>query len=166
MEKQNLIDLISIGHSTWKIAEILKTTQPNVRYWLKKYNLQTQRSFDKLINQKTCPSCKISKPLPEFYTSTKSSSFCKACIKISGKNRQRIAKQKAVDYKGGCCSNCGYDKSLAALEFHHIDPATKDSDWNNYKRVFSDKYIKELDKCVLLCSNCHRELHEKLNIER
>lgn len=73
------------------------------------------------------------------------------------RNRQ---KQKAVEYLGGECSICGYKKSLAALEFHHIDPTKKD--WNP-SRVMSYRWdiIKsELDKCKLLCSNCHRELHQ------
>jgi len=160
MRKDNLLELIELGYSTWKIASILETTQTNVRYWLKKYELQTIRKFNTIRNQKTCPRCKSTKPKSEFYTSTKCSSYCKKCIKESNKERQKNAKQMAVDYKGGCCSNCGYNKSLSALDFHHLDSTIKDPDWNNYKRVFSNKYAKELDKCILLCSNCHREIHD------
>ncbi len=73
------------------------------------------------------------------------------------RNRQ---KQRAVEYLGGKCTKCGYNKSLAALEFHHIDPSKKD--WMP-SRLMSYKWevIKlEIDKCELICSNCHRELHE------
>lgn len=73
------------------------------------------------------------------------------------RNRQ---KQKAVTYLGGKCNRCGYNKSLAALDFHHKDPNKKD--WMP-SRLMSYKWdiIKdELDKCELVCANCHRELHE------
>ena len=68
-------------------------------------------------------------------------------------------KQQAVDYKGGKCSKCGYNKCLAALEFHHINPETKDKKWNTFRFKFSEKMKLELDKCILLCANCHREEH-------
>jgi 5-methylcytosine-specific restriction endonuclease McrA len=74
--------------------------------------------------------------------------------------RYRKQKQIYVDYKGGCCQVCGYNKCLGALEFHHTNPTQKDF-------VISSKHkIKninnELDKCILLCSNCHREEHERI----
>lgn len=67
----------------------------------------------------------------------------------------------AVQYKGGSCSHCGYDKSNSALEFHHLDPSQKDLDWGKMRLVSEAKLKMELDKCVLLCANCHREEHDK-----
>ena len=52
-----------------------------------------------------------------------------------------------------------FGKFNLALEFHHIDSTQKDKDYSNYKTSF-DKLKPELDKCILLCSNCHREHHE------
>lgn len=73
--------------------------------------------------------------------------------------RRRI-KQRAIDYKGGKCLLCGYNKCNASLDFHHIDPKEKDfaigSDGNT--RGW-DVIQPELDKCVLLCRNCHGEVH-------
>lgn len=70
-------------------------------------------------------------------------------------------KRKAIEYKGGKCYVCGYDKCQAALEFHHLDPSKKEG-YNggaiNTQRVF-EKNIKELDKCILICVRCHREVH-------
>lgn len=66
---------------------------------------------------------------------------------------------KALEYKGGKCSICGYNKSIAALEFHHINPNEKDKDYFNMRGGLSPKLKTELDKCVLLCANCHREIH-------
>lgn len=64
---------------------------------------------------------------------------------------------------GKKCSKCGYDKCLAALQFHHKNPKNKkfeitEAIWNKVKA--SDKEIKkEVKKCTLLCANCHAELH-------
>jgi 5-methylcytosine-specific restriction endonuclease McrA len=66
-------------------------------------------------------------------------------------------KQKAVDYKGGKCIKCGYKKCLSALEFHHINPEEKEG-YNSHWTFERNKI--ELNKCVLLCANCHREIHE------
>lgn len=159
MNKELLIKAIEQGLSTWKLAEKFNTTQSNIRYWLKKFDLQTVRKTCEIEDTKLCPRCKDIKSSDEFYNYKKRSSFCKSCIVESNKERQRAFKQQAVDYKGGKCYKCGYNKCLAALDFHHTNPEEKDPKWNNYKRKFTDKMKKELDKCVLLCSNCHREEH-------
>lgn len=70
-------------------------------------------------------------------------------------------KRRCVQYKGGRCEICGFDKYLSALEFHHVDPSSKERNiaslgvrnWN-FERVKA-----ELDKCVLVCANCHRGIH-------
>jgi hypothetical protein len=74
--------------------------------------------------------------------------------------RQR-KKQELVEYKGGCCEICGYNKSIQALQFHHIDPNEKD--FNISARSYSiERLKKEADKCMLVCANCHIEVHEEL----
>lgn len=84
---------------------------------------------------------------------------------ISRQNeRRKDAKQKLVTLFGGKCNICGYDKSLSALQFHHLDPLSKeflvkDACWN------FEKAKKEAEKCVLVCSNCHFEIHENLRKE-
>lgn len=72
---------------------------------------------------------------------------------------RKEVKNIMVDAMGGCCQICGYNKSKFALDFHHIFNkdfaiSTIISNPKKWKDV-----IKELKKCVLLCSNCHRELH-------
>lgn len=72
-------------------------------------------------------------------------------------------KKEAIEYKGGACSRCGYDKYYGALGFHHRDPSTKRWDWNKLRlRKWSD-VLSELDVCDLLCANCHMEEHGKGN---
>jgi hypothetical protein len=78
------------------------------------------------------------------------------------KRRKKIRKM-ALEYKGGKCQECGYDRCSDALEFHHNDLSKKDFSISSkgYTRSW-DRVKEELDKCTLLCANCHRELHVKL----
>jgi len=65
-----------------------------------------------------------------------------------------------VNYKGGKCQFCGYSKYIGALDFHHIDPKTKKFSLSMDQMYRSwELTLKELDKCVIVCSNCHREIH-------
>lgn len=65
----------------------------------------------------------------------------------------------AIEYKGGKCIGCGYRRYQGALELHHVDPSQKGFAIGDkgYTRSWS-KVKAELDKCVLLCANCHREV--------
>lgn len=75
-------------------------------------------------------------------------------------NHRRAQKEKAVEYKGGCCQVCGYNKYVGALQFHHLDPNEKDFHLAEGGATRSWEKVKdELDKCVCLCSNCHAEVH-------
>jgi len=76
-----------------------------------------------------------------------------------------LIKEKAVEYKGGKCSICGYNKCIYALEFHHTNPLEKDKNLNNRgidRRKSFESLKIELDKCILVCANCHREIHYNL----
>lgn len=78
-----------------------------------------------------------------------------------------LKKYEYIIKLGGKCSVCGYDKNLSALTFHH----TRDKEFTLNARVFSraneEDLKKELDKCILLCQNCHHELHHPdLNKEK
>jgi hypothetical protein len=68
-------------------------------------------------------------------------------------------KKEMVDYKGGQCEICGYDKSLRALQFHHTDPSEKDFNIGDVSSM-NEVVKKELDKCKLVCANCHSEIHD------
>ena len=77
------------------------------------------------------------------------------------KRWKRKLKEEFVSMKGGECINCGYKKSLRSLHFHHIDPSKKDITIS-HNSMTKEKAIEELDKCVLVCSNCHGEIHDGL----
>lgn len=85
---------------------------------------------------------------------------CKKCAVDAVQKRREKLKENAVKYKGGMCQYCGYNKYIGALEFHHVNPNEKDFaiSRSGYTRSW-EKVKKELDKCVMLCSNCHREVH-------
>lgn len=85
--------------------------------------------------------------------------YCKQCNNIVVKNALRVFKQKCIDYKGGKCELCGYDKCIAALEFHHLDPSKKEFGIAQAKRSHWNEVQLELNKCKMLCANCHRETH-------
>jgi predicted HNH restriction endonuclease len=107
-----------------------------------------------------CKSCGEENP-NNFYGRKKTE--CKNCFNRRSVERRQSHKNRAVELLGGKCSNCGYNTYIGALEFHHTDPTKKDmtiagsgKKWETIK--------KEVEKCILLCANCHRELHYKLRI--
>lgn len=82
--------------------------------------------------------------------------MCSSCYM---RDKHREIKQLAVEYKGNSCLVCGYNRCIAALVFHHM----KDKKFSISGSIRSwNKTKEELDKCVLLCSNCHDELHNGL----
>ena len=69
----------------------------------------------------------------------------------------------AVEYKGGKCELCGYSRCTEALELHHVNSNGKDFSISSKGYTRSWKRVKqELDKCALVCSNCHREIHAQI----
>ena len=74
----------------------------------------------------------------------------------------RKRKKKAlVEYKGGKCQCCGYSRCIEALEFHHLDPNIKSFTISGKSKSFNS-LKSEVDKCILVCSNCHKEIHAGL----
>jgi len=79
-------------------------------------------------------------------------------IKAVVKRRHKI-KSMSIEYKGGKCQVCSYMKYNGALELHHVDKTNKSFGIGEKGYTRSWKIVKaELDKCVLLCANCHREV--------
>ena len=75
------------------------------------------------------------------------------------KKRRQSLKLKSIEYKGGQCQVCGYNKYPGALDLHHLDRTQKEFEIGHrgYTRSW-EKIQAELDKCVLVCANCHREV--------
>lgn len=73
---------------------------------------------------------------------------------------RKRTKQRILDSMGGKCSECSYDKCSDALELHHLNPTDKTFSFGGiraYPRSWKT-IVEELKKCILVCSNCHREI--------
>jgi len=87
---------------------------------------------------------------------------CRVCTRESTKKRSDGKKLELVNYFGGRCVRCGYNKCIQALDFHHRDPSTKKFRISGSHCRSSKSIMEEALKCDLLCSNCHREVHAGL----
>ena len=115
------------------------------------------------MDTKICSKCGKNLPLTEYYSrgNGKLRSECKNCHKQYVKNkyqeRKEIVNEIKADYK---CAKCGENR-FYTLDFHHIDPSIKDKSvarmTSNCNRI--EDIQKEIAKCIILCSNCHREFH-------
>ena len=101
--------------------------------------------------------------ITEYVKRTDGGVRCKKCASDAVQKRREKLKVMSLEYKGGKCEICGYNKCSRALEFHHKDPTKKDFGiaHKGYTRSW-EKVKTELDKCMLVCSNCHAEIHEKI----
>lgn len=93
----------------------------------------------------------------------KMKSQCGKCHAKDIGYRLQKARASAIAYKGGKCEYCGYNKYIGALEFHHKDPTQKDPTGLRAYKI--SRLYAEVDKCILLCANCHREEHARLRME-
>ena len=130
---------------------------------------------------KICNKCSVEQPLSNFGRDKRNKDgkqgICYSCNKLKNKHRyyhneayrlsmiekqlhkKRQRKLDGIKYKGGKCFDCKNEYPAACYEFHHEDPAQKDVNPAHFKSASWEKYRKELDKCVLLCANCHRIRH-------
>lgn len=172
MEKEVLEKYLQEGLSLNKICKLTGKSLTTIRYWKNKYSLKSSYTTFKFLEKteygetRFCPRCKCDVKTENFHQrrgKANSSTYCKSCTTEQTVERMRNIKSQMIEYKGRCCSRCGYDKYQGALEFHHLDPNEKDfnpSDLKKYK--FDDRMKSELDKCILVCSNCHREIHHEI----
>lgn len=169
MTKELLKNYIDLGYSTYRIGTALGKSQGAIKYWLKKYELRTttnskQKVFiESGLKFKICPKCHNKKEVnnTNFYIqkSGELHSWCKDCNNQSTIDRQREFKLQAIEYKGGKCVYCGYNRCAAGLDFHHLDPSKKEYNIGSFRTFSLDLAKKELNKCELVCRNCHAEIH-------
>lgn len=117
---------------------------------------------DSLEGKRYCSDCRQPKIVTDFYRRKNGGfySCCKICQNRKS-DKQKETKLKCVDYKGGKCQRCGYNRCIQALDFHHVSDDKKFGISTARNRRFEDLKV-ELDKCVLVCAICHRELHAGL----
>jgi hypothetical protein len=109
------------------------------------------------MNNHKCKFCGDTNP-DHFYGRIKS--WCKKCHNKNTVAKKRNWKVEVIELMGGKCVKCGYDKCVAALEFHHPDPTKKDQEnWRAIRNRGKDYLREQTKECIILCSNCHKELH-------
>ena len=175
VSKEDLESMISEGMSIRQISKKKNKSLTSIRHWFKIYGLKSEHFRFKDLGEKEygktrfCPRCKKDIPTKNFHQrrgKENGSTYCKPCTSDQTLERMRSLKSQMIEYKGGCCVRCGYDKYQGALEFHHIDPKMKDFTPSHLRKYsFDDRVKKELDKCILVCSNCHREIHHEMKID-
>ena len=126
-----------------------------------------------------CKECGKEFPVEEFATKNdpnkKAYAYCRECNRRVQKKRMRLrrvhdqvaVRELLIELSGGKCARCGYSEFNSALEFHHIVPGDKEKKPSDVIDRFSyggtqdmwDGLVREISKCVLLCSNCHQALH-------
>lgn len=112
-----------------------------------------------------CTKCHQKLPASDFYGKNRPNGekerhkWCKDCFKDDIEERRKTKKAMSVEYLGGKCIKCGYDKNYASLEFHHRESEEKEWQLNHLMTSSFERIKKELDKCDLMCGNCHNELH-------
>jgi len=172
MEKQILLELIDKGFTVQKIADYQGCSFTNIRYWLRKYGLNTKTYSSREIKH-NCINCGSA-------LRGRQTKFCSKKCKYIGtwgnyaasrkdeilfRSRQKGLERKIyfINQLGGKCQCCGYDKNLAALTFHHINPENKsfNLDVRKMTNTKMSSLEKEIEKCQLLCQNCHAEVHNK-----
>jgi hypothetical protein len=124
--------------------------------------------------KRICKTCRSNKPEITkkcnthgdtiFYLQKSESRYrCRKCTSEKTTNYRRNIRNKIIDEAGGKCVMCGYNKCIAALHFHHRDPKTKEFSLS-MRSVGSYKRAKrEAAKCILVCANCHAEIHNPPN---
>ena len=122
------------------------------------------------MTQKQCKYCKQMLDRKSFYRLTGSQykstwdcrdSFCKECRTIYQTERRKGIKLSAIEYKGGKCEDCAIlatKDNQAIFDFHHLDPTQKEISFGKTS-LSLEKLKPELERCVLLCANCHRLRH-------
>jgi Helix-turn-helix domain len=161
-----LEQLVHAGATLRVIASELDADVTTARRWLDRYDLRTQGAARRAISQearsnglssidRTCPRHGPA----EFVIDSRGSFRGRRCRAEAVAKRRRRLKEILVEEAGGCCHICGYSRCVAALEFHHVDPATKKFGLATRGLTRSlERCRKEASKCVLLCATCHAEV--------
>lgn len=159
--KEEIIPLVEEGYSIDKLSKYFKCSWSNIRYYLKKFGLKTKnpnsKTLSKIGEQCQCVHC------GRIYIYTRKAghkhTVCNSCL---ASKRKYHVKKKLVEYKGGKCVECGFVGDAVSFDFHHTKSNKDFNIAGNYNRTWKI-LLEEVDKCVLLCSNCHRVVHSKIS---
>jgi transposase-like protein len=162
LTREQLEPLVERGLSIREIARELDRSTATVRHWLKRHGLKTHAARRVRRDGSTAP--EVVRDCPRHgwtwfrRVGSQSHYRCAQCvIDAVGEARRRV-RLILIDEAGGQCLLCGYDRNPAALQFHHVDRATKEFTLRNGDTRSLERMRAEAAKCVLLCANCHAEV--------
>lgn len=152
-----LRELVALGLTQREIAEAVDRSQGTVRWWLQRHGLATRGRRGR--TPRVLPGGACPKHGEGTLVQDRRGPCCRRCRAEAVSARRRRVKAQLVAEAGGACSLCGYDHSVAALQFHHRDPASKHFGIGSRGLTQGiDALRAEAAKCVLLCANCHAEV--------
>ena len=182
--KEKILELRRLGKSYNEICSILNCAKSTVSYHCVKNNMGedkeiiseeiikkikdlyvgcvTKKSISENLNLTEYIVDKYTKGLKRFSRFEEGLTKKQKQVILVTERRKKL-KEMSIEYKGGKCEKCGYNKCNNALEFHHLDPKQKDFGigQNGHTRSW-ERTKEELDKCIMVCANCHREIHSDL----
>jgi Helix-turn-helix domain len=167
--REALEELVEAGLTVRAMAARLERSPTTIRFWLRRYELQTDRMRVLALGSGDRPptfvrTCRVH-GRAEHVSDERGTYRCKRCRVHRVTEYRRRVKQRLVAEAGGACALCGYDRCLGALEFHHIDRSEKSFGISGRGLAYSmDSLRREAKKCVLLCSNCHVEVETGLTM--
>lgn len=159
--REDLERLLRLGMSLREIAREADRSLATIRHWMRQYGLKApphrharpaggrrQATLDCRWHGRT-----------EFVMEGRGSYRCKQCRMDRVARRRREIKRVLVEEAGGSCVICGYERHMEALQFHHLDPSTKEFHLGQggVSRSLA-RCRAEARKCALLCANCHAEV--------
>ncbi len=161
LDRQRLKTLVESGADLRKIAEQLDRSVSTVRYWMAHYGFS--RSDGRLPREgdgsKVATFECVRHGVTDFVLEGRGYYRCRRCRAAAVAKRRRKIKQTLVEEAGGCCVLCGYNRWIGALQFHHLDPSTKEFQIGQRGHTRSlARCVAEAQKCILLCANCHAEV--------
>lgn len=165
IDRDLLAELVERGLTTREIAAHVDRSQSTVRHWLGEHGLKTRRRrHPKVDNASEVERWCATHGTTTFVRYGPDDHFrCLQCRRQRVKDRRRRVKEILVAEAGGACRLCGYDRTPAALHFHHIDPAQKSFGLALRGVARSlERCRAEARKCILLCANCHAEVEAGL----
>lgn len=169
IEKETLDLLAAEGRTLQEIADELDRSVSTIRHWMDIYGLATLNARGRRMRAEAREALEDGATRATMHCHRHGDTTfvlegrgyfrCTRCRSEAVVKWRRRAKQRLIEERGGACGICGYDPYQGALEFHHLDPTTKEFGLAAYgvTRRFEDVQA-EAEKCVLLCANCHAEV--------
>jgi transposase len=162
LSREELEPLVAAGMSIGEIADVVARSKTTVRHWLVEYGMKTAHTQRKWLygnaDERLVRVC-LRHGETEFQRRSAGGYRCLKCRSEAVTRRRRRVKRLLVEDAGGACQSCGYDRCLAALEFHHVEPSEKAFSLSHRGVARSiDRARNGAQKCVLLCANCHAEV--------